>query len=151
MLQETHIKNLELVRDICTSIKTIELLVLPDCTNYALSDSPIAAEALDLIDNYLKNIPSIKDVIINFEAYNEQSPSDDLVKKFHRYRWSVKITKLSPQTSESLQMVGFNLTMKKTAKHMTIVSPSSTSGRGRGRKISSGWKNITGADAIPIR
>ena len=47
-------------------------------------------------------------------------------------------------------MIELNLTMKKTARHMTISSSSSMSGRGRGTRKSSGWKNITGEDAIPI-
>lgn len=93
-LQEAHIKNLELVRDTCTSIKAIELLVSPDCANYALGDWPIAAEALDLLDTHFKNIPSLKEIVINFEVYPEEDPSDDLTKKMHDHGWTVKVTNL---------------------------------------------------------
>lgn len=93
-LHEVHIKNLDLVRDTCTSIRTLELLVSPDCANYALSDSPITAEALDLLNTHFKNISSLKEIVINLEVYPEQDPSDDLTKKMHNYGWSVKVTKL---------------------------------------------------------
>jgi hypothetical protein len=66
MLHEAHIKNLELIRDTCTSITTLELLLPPDSTIYAFCDSPIAGEALDLLDTRFKAIPSLKEIIINF-------------------------------------------------------------------------------------
>ena len=93
-LHKAHIKNLELVRDTYTSIRTLELLVSSNCANYALSDSSIAAEVLDLLDTHFKNIPSLKEIVINFEMYLEQDPSDDLTKKMHDYEWTVKVTKL---------------------------------------------------------
>jgi len=92
-LHKMHVKNLDLVRDTCTSIRTLELLVSPNCENYVLSDSSIAAEALDLLDNHFKNIPSLKEIVINFEVYPEQDASDDLT-KMHDYGWTVKVTKL---------------------------------------------------------
>jgi hypothetical protein len=139
-LHEAHIKNLELVRDTCTSIRTLELLVSPDCVNYALSGSPIAAEALDLLDTHFKNIPSLKEIVIDFEVYPEQDPSDDLTKKMHDYGWTIKVTN-SPRENGSPWMIELNLTMS---------SSSLKSGRGSGRRKSSGWKNITREDAIPI-
>lgn len=93
-LHKAHIKNLNLVRDTCTSIRTLELWVSPDCANYALSDSPIAAEALDLLDTHFKNILSLKEIVVNFEVYPEQDPSDDLTKKMHDCGWTVKVTEL---------------------------------------------------------
>ncbi|KAF2241797.1 hypothetical protein BU26DRAFT_524944 [Trematosphaeria pertusa] len=93
-LHQAHIRNLELIRDTCTSIRTLELLISPDCANYTLSDSPIAAEALCLLDTHFKNIPSLKEVVINFEVYPEQDPSNDLTKRMHDYGWTVKVTKL---------------------------------------------------------
>ena len=47
-------------------------------------------------------------------------------------------------------MIELNLTMKKTVRHITMSSSSLMSGRGSGRRKSSGRKNITGEDAIPI-
>ncbi len=92
-LHEAHIKNLDSVRDTCTSIRTLELLVSPGSENYALSDSPIAAEALYLLDTHFKNIPSLKEIVINFEVFPEEDPSDDLTKKIHDYGWTIKVTK----------------------------------------------------------
>ena len=101
-LHKAHIKNLDLVRDTCTSIRTLELLVSPGCANYPLSDSPIAAEALYLLDTHFKNVPSLKEIVINFEVYPEQDPSDDLTKKMHDYGWTVKVTELPKKTWISL-------------------------------------------------
>ncbi|MCJ1421456.1 hypothetical protein MMC32_007820 [Xylographa parallela] len=94
ILHEAHIKNLELIRDTCAGIQTLELLVLPEHYNYALSHSTIAVEALNLLDTRLKSIPPLKDLIINFQVYPEEDPSDDLTKKIHDYGWTVKVTKL---------------------------------------------------------
>jgi len=69
-------------------------LVPPEHCNYALSDSAIAAEALDLLDTRFKNIPSLEEIIVNFEVYPQQDPSDDLMKKMHDYGGTVKATKL---------------------------------------------------------
>lgn len=101
-LQEVHIKNLELIQDTCTSIRSLELLVSPDCANYALTDLPIAAEAFGLLDKRLKNISSIKEIVINFEVYSEQDQSNDLTKMIHSYGWTVKVTKL-PEKKEIFQ------------------------------------------------
>lgn len=68
-------------------------MVSPDCANYALSDSPVSAEALNLLDTHFKHIPSLKEIVINFNVYLEQDPSHDLRKKMHDYGWTVKVTK----------------------------------------------------------
>ena len=95
---KAHIKILELIRDTCTSIKTLELLVSPDYDNYPLGDS----ETLDLLDTRFKSIPSLKEIIVNFKVYPEQDPSDDLTKKVHDYGWTVSVTKLPKKTRVSL-------------------------------------------------
>jgi hypothetical protein len=91
-----HIKNLELVQDTCTSITTLKLLLSNplECANYALNDSPIAAEALDLLDTRFKAIPSLKEIIVNIHVYGEEDLSDDLMKKMRDCGWTVKVTKL---------------------------------------------------------
>ncbi|SRR6266536_1860572 len=94
ILHEAHIKNLELIRDTCAGIQTLELLVPPEHYNYALSHSTIAAEALNLLDTRLKSIPPLKEIIVNFKVYPEGDPSDDLTKKIHDYGWTVKVTEL---------------------------------------------------------
>ena len=94
ILHEVHIKNLELIRDTCAGIQTLELLVSPEHYNYALSRSTIAAGALNLLDTRLKSIPLLKEIIVNFKVYPERDPNDDLTKKIHDYGWTVKVTKL---------------------------------------------------------
>ena len=52
---------------------------------------------MDSLDTRCKDIPSLKDIIVNFEVYNEEeeNPDDDLTKKKMRdYGWTVTTTKL---------------------------------------------------------
>ena len=96
-LHKPHINNLELIRDTCTGIRTLELLVSEDTDNYVLSDSPIAAQALYLLNTHFKDIPSLKEIVINFEVYPEQEPSGDLT-KIHDCGWTIEVTKLPKKT-----------------------------------------------------
>ena len=93
-LDEAHVKNLELIRKTCTNIKTLETLIEPEHCNYALSHSAIAAEALDVLNTRFQAIHSLKEIIINFEKYPEEDPSDDLTKKMRDMGWTVRVTRL---------------------------------------------------------
>ena len=100
-LHEAHVKNLELVRRTCINIRTLELLDSPDCSKDAFINCPIVAESFGLLDMRLKNISSIKEVVINFEVYPEQDPRNDLTKMIHNYGWTVKVTKLTERKGTS--------------------------------------------------
>ena len=93
-LDETHVENLELIRYRCTSIRTLELLVPSNQARNALGCPPVVAKALDLLDIHFKNIPSLNEIVINFEVYPELDLNDDLIKKIHDHGWSVKVTTL---------------------------------------------------------
>jgi len=93
-LHEVHINNLELIRKSCTNIETLELLIPPDHSNYALYDWATAAEALNILNTHLRSIHSLKDIIVNFEEYPECDPSDDLTKKMRDLEWTIMITRL---------------------------------------------------------
>lgn len=58
-----------------------------------MRDSPIAEQALGLLDARFKAIPSLKEVIVNFQEYSEEDLSDDRVKMRDR-GWTVEVTKL---------------------------------------------------------
>jgi hypothetical protein len=90
-LHEAHIEHLALIRDNCTHIATLELLLQLDRMSYALSDSPFAAEALDLLNTQFKTIPSIKEIIVNFQVYGSEDLSD-LTKKMRDRTWTVEVT-----------------------------------------------------------
>ena len=96
-LQKHHINNWELIRDTCTSIRTLELLVSPDIDDYVLSDPSSAAQALFLLNTHFEDFPSLKEILINFEVYPEQEPSGDLT-KIHDFGWTVKVTELPKKT-----------------------------------------------------
>lgn len=82
---EEQVRNLDLVRDTCTSIRVLELLTLPAC---------VEAEALDLLNTQFKSFPSLKEIVINFELFHDEDQADDLTKTIHDYGWSVKVTRI---------------------------------------------------------
>jgi hypothetical protein len=94
ILHEAHIENLGIIRDTCAGIQTLELLVPPEHCNYALSHDAIAAEALNLLDIRFKSIPSLEEIIVNFEVYPERDSSNGLTKTIHGFGWTVKVTEL---------------------------------------------------------
>ena len=91
-LHKAEIENMVLVRDTCTSLRTLELLVPQYSQVHVLSDSPIAAEILHLLDTHIKNISSLEEIVINFEACPGEKLSDNLIHKMHEYGWTVKTT-----------------------------------------------------------
>ena len=94
ILHEAHIENLGIIRDTCAGIQTLELSVPPEHGNYALSHDAIAAEAINLLDIRFKNIPSLEEIVVNFEVYSKRDSSDDLTKAINGYGWTVKVTEL---------------------------------------------------------
>ena len=94
-LQEDSIRTLELVRNNCTNIATLEMsLQTTTAMEFAIDalDSPrTAAEALVLVNARFKAISSLKEVIVN--VYDE-TPSDDLRKKIRGCGWIIKVTEL---------------------------------------------------------
>ncbi|KAI4859703.1 hypothetical protein F4820DRAFT_462268 [Hypoxylon rubiginosum] len=97
-LQKEHVENLELIRDTCTSIRTLELLVPPDDRSYALGISQIATEATDLLNTRFRTITSLRKVNINFEVYPGEDIDDDVMEKLRGYGWAVTTTKLPKKT-----------------------------------------------------
>jgi hypothetical protein len=86
---------LEMIRDYCTNIATLETLLYTSAEMESRLDaaySPRAAdEALTLVDARFKAIPSLKEVIVNL--YDEP-PSDYLRKKIHKCGWTIKVIAL---------------------------------------------------------
>ncbi|KAH7327093.1 hypothetical protein BKA65DRAFT_371234, partial [Rhexocercosporidium sp. MPI-PUGE-AT-0058] len=91
MLHEAHVKNLELIRDTCTSITTLELLLPPDSADYTFGDSPSAVKALGLLDARFKAILSLKEIIVNFQVYAAEDLSDCRI-KMRDWGWTVEVT-----------------------------------------------------------
>jgi len=98
MLQEDSIKTLELIRDNCTGIAILETSLRDtfrlEFADYKLDSSPIAAEALEMLDARFKAISSLKEVIVNVHVYDDEGLSDDLRKKMQDCEWTIKVTKL---------------------------------------------------------
>ena len=101
MLQKELIDNLGLVRDTCTSIGTLELSRRPENSSDTLDHPETAAEAMDLLDASFKAVPSLKEIIVNYEMYPdeyfEEALEDDLTKMMRDYGWTVTATKLLPR------------------------------------------------------
>lgn len=95
-LHEAHIENLELIRDTCTHIATLELLLQLDHMSYVFSDSLFGTKALDLLNTQFKTISSLKEIIVNFQVYGSEDLSD-LMKKMRDRTWTVEVTKFTPK------------------------------------------------------
>ncbi|SPJ78060.1 uncharacterized protein FTOL_06449 [Fusarium torulosum] len=108
-LDEDHLKDLDLVRDACANITTLEFS-LPFTSGF-----PVSTTSLNLIDMRLKALPLLQDVIVNVRWYSGDSmeASDDesgdpggvddwnhpegcLTAKLRERRWTVHITKVPP-------------------------------------------------------
>lgn len=84
-------------------------MVSPNSANYIFSDSPIAAEALYLLDTHFKNVSSLREIIINFKVYPKQDPGDNLTKKIYNYGQTIKVIELPKRIQISLDnQVKFN-------------------------------------------
>lgn len=94
VLHRAHIENAGLLRDICTGVKTLELLVPPEHDNYVLNDPVIETEAWDAMDAHFRTIPSLRDIIVHFQVYPLEDLSDDVKQEIHKYGWIIKVTKL---------------------------------------------------------
>lgn len=100
-LHEALIKNLQHIRNACTSLTTLELSLdslknsfLLDDSDYGVKGSPTAGEALDLLNSHLNAIPSLKEIIINIKVYGEQELSENLMKKVGGLGWRPRIMNL---------------------------------------------------------
>lgn len=89
-LHEAHIKNLELIRDACASIGTLELSL--DVRTRKVDDSPTAAEILQDLARRFEGIASLKDIVVNVDVYSDVGVSDTAVKWMRGYGWTVNMS-----------------------------------------------------------
>ncbi|RDL33784.1 uncharacterized protein BP5553_08152 [Venustampulla echinocandica] len=113
-LSEKFVEQLELIRQECTSLTTLEVKMnalenvpglrhahnSPDCFSPGSSGPPLrlAVAVLDLLDARFKTILSLKEVVIDIRAlmvaYQGTILGRELGQKMCDYGWKVKITKL---------------------------------------------------------
>jgi hypothetical protein len=88
-LHEPHIKALDLIRDTCTSLTSVELTL--DLT----SGPRITVKTLDLLNVRLKELKSLEEVVIDAHVYDEEDIDDgDLRKSLSKYGYTIQITQL---------------------------------------------------------
>ena len=88
---DAQMKNLRLVRDVCTSIKIIELYGDVGYVDFLLLRSSFAAEALDLLDTHFKSIPSLKKKICDLGVLYGECSFAYLRKKLNQYGWTLTL------------------------------------------------------------
>ena len=99
-VDESFIGNLKLIRDKCSHITTLELLLRADRLNYVLnSKSAIARDTLDLLSALFTAILPLTEIIIDFRVKDDQelynlNDLSEVIKKMRQYKWSVNVTKL---------------------------------------------------------
>ena len=94
VLHQACIENLGIIRDTCTGVKTLELLVPAEHENYVPSNAEIATEPWDAMEAQFRTIPSIRDIVVHFQVYPLDDPSDDVKQEIHKYGWIIVVTKL---------------------------------------------------------
>jgi hypothetical protein len=91
------IRNLELIRDACTSLSSLQL-TLPMYINIVFSEWRTAASMLDLLAPLFKDIPSLETVIIEMLLFDRvRNPGVDvnkgpLLKNIRNRGWKVQVT-----------------------------------------------------------
>lgn len=91
------IRNLEVIRDTCTSLSALQL-IMPMYVNIVFAEWPIAANLLDLLAPHLKDIPSLESVIIDLLLFDKiRNPNVDvnrgpLLKNIRDRGWTVNVT-----------------------------------------------------------
>ncbi|KAJ9161147.1 hypothetical protein NKR19_g2579 [Coniochaeta hoffmannii] len=96
-LPEGFIRNLELMRDACTSLSTLQL-TMPMYLNIVFSQWPVAANLLDALEPHLKAISSLETVLIDLLLFDKaRNPSVDvdkasLLKNIRARGWKVRVT-----------------------------------------------------------
>jgi len=105
-LHGENLKTLELIRQNCIYINTLEILLQgtfhwkKERHNLELDRIPVAANVLDLLDARVKAILWLKVVIVGTSRSYNASPSDDLRKKLIDFGWTPKSTKnTNPEVS----------------------------------------------------
>jgi len=116
-----HLRTLDLLRYVCTNVRTFELVLPLGAARSVLDVSPgTPAELLDLISTYLKALPSLREVVVDIRVPDEdpeelgpfedldgdgwQEISDDewdaedrLRQKLLARGWAVRMTRVQPK------------------------------------------------------
>lgn len=99
-----YIRNLEVIRDTCTSLSIIRL-TMPMYVNIVFAEWPIAANLLDLLSPHLGEMSSVEDIVIELVLFDKiKNPKVDvnrgpLLKNIRDRGWTVQVTYApSPQS-----------------------------------------------------
>lgn len=93
-LHPAHIRSLALVREICTSLSTLELsLDTSDCLADYVSESDATEKTLDFLNMRFSAILSLKEVVVNVQIYGEEELHNTAMTKMCEYGWTVHVTK----------------------------------------------------------
>ena len=91
------VRNLELIRDTCTSLSTLQL-TMPMYVNIVFAQWPVAASLLDALTPHLKGISSLDTVLVDLLLFDKiRNPSVDvdkapLLKNIRARGWKVRVT-----------------------------------------------------------
>lgn len=105
-------RTLDLIGKLCTSIKTLKLFIPPDHPIRFAKDSKeekfagggLVSRTLNHLYTLFKGMPSLKDVIFDFQLYDEENirlcrTDNTLMKSMRKYGWIAQLTKLPPLKS----------------------------------------------------
>jgi hypothetical protein len=94
-LDRNAINVLELIRNTCTSLSTLELFSLcGPLLNNVCGNEQVSVEALDVVDTPIMAIPSPKQVSVSIHIWSKEYISDSVVNRMGDYGWTVGIKEI---------------------------------------------------------
>jgi hypothetical protein len=97
-------KDLELIRDTCTSLTTLELFSYGSpltCQNSY--NVVVSTKGLDLVNMRTKAIPSIKKIVAIIRVWRKELLNDELMNRMRDYGWTVEVTELKYMSDDALE------------------------------------------------
>jgi hypothetical protein len=89
-VHDLHINSIELIRDSCTNLNTLELSVDTD-VGHLLQNPLNMANTLDFLDGHFKDLPSLKNTIANIYFFAGTRLSHHVTKKMLEPGWTIAI------------------------------------------------------------
>jgi len=91
-LRKRDIKNLDLIRDACTGLTTLEMSLDTRVYDGNAFMTPTTAETVDVLYRRFKEMPSRKDIIVDVRAYGVNRLRPDAAGRMREYGWTTRGT-----------------------------------------------------------
>ncbi|KAL7621085.1 hypothetical protein AAE478_008397 [Parahypoxylon ruwenzoriense] len=102
VLREEHVQVLQLIRETCPGLRTVEISCEPPDSIFSLCDVDLAAEMLRALDDGgFKAMLSLEKIVVVCGEYdiNEEVMAlrESLMQRMPSFKWSIELTKVPPR------------------------------------------------------